>query len=617
MEDIQYNFPLWLNNNNFATRTLFRELNSTPSIYEEDVVDRHTLKTNLTNKLKSLKSQFENYQHHNIQTAHKKINHFEKIGNLFFQNRAAIKLLNINADIGYALSRTHFNLSEDEVFFFADLCGGVYNIDMCVCVCVRVEKHLCKLFVLGPGGFAEYLLYDNKLYSKGYGISLVEQCDYNLDVFNIQSYKECFSPIYGPAGNGDITQFQNQEYFIKSVIKDTNNLGVHVVCADGGFSVHDDEIFQEHLSLELYLCQCFVGLSVLRDDGIFVCKFFDLYTNFSVSLIYLLYSCFKEITIYKPITSRPGNSERYFIGRGLKSIDKTQPIYSYILYLINNRAKLPPLHRLQLLPWSVLDNDAHFMDYYKARLHEIENTQIIAIKNIFQQLQKISPPQHKTIPIDYLLSFWNLHYNTKPSLNFSQNNSFKHPNQIFNSIVHPYDGDVILNRFIPSEKTHDWYNIHFSNNSVWHFIKLCESANTNDLNCTLYSCFIKAIVHNFVNGKWIYNNLNINLPLNTIVLAVLVKNTLYILDVVMIDGKNLLDFSFEQRQKKIKLLIKVISNISDGAYYENFIQISCVDFIQDIPSNHISLTDNQNKFKKHLYLAINDKSLVDKCLFYK
>lgn len=45
--------------------------------------------------------------------------------------------------------------------------------------------------------------------------------------------------------------------------------------------------------------------------GSFVCKLFDLFTKFSVGLVYLLYRAFNRVAIFKPVTSRPANSERW------------------------------------------------------------------------------------------------------------------------------------------------------------------------------------------------------------------------------------------------------------------------------------------------------------------
>lgn len=70
---------------------------------------------------------------------------------------------------------------------------------------------------------------------------------------------------------------------------------------------------QEILSKQLYLCQFLVAMSIVRPGGNFVCKVFDLFTPFSVGLVYLLWRSFEKVAIHKPNTSRPANSERYVI----------------------------------------------------------------------------------------------------------------------------------------------------------------------------------------------------------------------------------------------------------------------------------------------------------------
>lgn len=94
-----------------------------------------------------------------------------------------------------------------------------------------------------------------------------------------------------------------------------------------GFSVEGQENIQEILSKQLYLCQFLTALSILRpgtskirlnfpnksklsSGGHFVCKLFDLFTPFSVGLVYLMYRTFDKVAIHKPVTSRPANSER-------------------------------------------------------------------------------------------------------------------------------------------------------------------------------------------------------------------------------------------------------------------------------------------------------------------
>lgn len=54
--------------------------------------------------------------------------------------------------------------------------------------------------------------------------------------------------------------------------------------------------------------------------GHFLCKTFDLFTPFSIGLVYLLYCCFERVSIFKPVTSRPANSERWEV-RNVKAIN--------------------------------------------------------------------------------------------------------------------------------------------------------------------------------------------------------------------------------------------------------------------------------------------------------
>lgn len=55
-----------------------------------------------------------------------------------------------------------------------------------------------------------------------------------------------------------------------------------------------NENIQEILSKNIYICQCLVALEIVRTHGHFVTKFFDVFTSFSVGLLYLMYKCFEK-----------------------------------------------------------------------------------------------------------------------------------------------------------------------------------------------------------------------------------------------------------------------------------------------------------------------------------
>ncbi len=52
-------------------------------------------------------------------------------------------------------------------------------------------------------------------------------------------------------------------------------------------------------------------MAVLKEGGIFIIKIYDSYYDITCQLLKLLCIYFEEVSIIKPLTSRPANSERY------------------------------------------------------------------------------------------------------------------------------------------------------------------------------------------------------------------------------------------------------------------------------------------------------------------
>lgn len=137
------------------------------------------------------------------------------------------------------------------------------------------------------------------------------------------------------------------------------------------------------MSKQLYLCQCIAALSLVRTGGHFVVKLFDLFTEFSVGLMYLMYKSFRQSTyfdknqnnycwfkfefdylfsvcIHKPHTSRPANSERYLICKWKNpSCDTIERYLFDVNIIINEKAK----DVRNLVPLSVLKQDTNFYKY--------------------------------------------------------------------------------------------------------------------------------------------------------------------------------------------------------------------------------------------------------------
>ena len=114
--------------------------------------------------------------------------------------------------------------------------------------------------------------------------------------FSIWSYK-----------NSDITKID----IIDKLIKDYEN-SIDFITADGGLN-WKDENFQEQEIYLLLLCEIYCALKCQKNNGNFVLKIFETFTELTVKLIEILRRFYKNVFISKPLLSRPSNSERYLI----------------------------------------------------------------------------------------------------------------------------------------------------------------------------------------------------------------------------------------------------------------------------------------------------------------
>lgn len=218
---------------------------------------------------------------------------------------------------------------------------------------------------------------------------------------------ESFDPFYGDKNDGNIFDESNQRSLKDYIYKHCK--GVHFVMADGGFSVEGQENIQEILSKQLYLCQCLTAVSILREDGHFVCKLFDTFTHFSVGLIYLMYMSFKEICISKPNTSRPANSERYLICKWRKSnVDDVCNYLNYINQHLNSK-EATGQDVIEIVNYEILLQNASFLSYIIDSNNNIGRNQIVGLRKIaaFCQNQQLKE-QRQTEIRKQCITFWKL-----------------------------------------------------------------------------------------------------------------------------------------------------------------------------------------------------------------
>lgn len=182
------------------------------------------------------KSRLDSYERKKFEEAREKSNPYESIGKAIFQNRAALKMANMDAI--FSLTK----VAAGQTLRFADVCAG-------------------------PGGFTEYIFWKRKNQATGIGFTLAGPDDWKLNRFNAEALEYCnegtFHKFYGSKGTGDVTRDEHQQEFaelVKQRAVDGKD-GLDLLVADGGASVEGSENLQEVKMKQLVLCQFLAGLS--------------------------------------------------------------------------------------------------------------------------------------------------------------------------------------------------------------------------------------------------------------------------------------------------------------------------------------------------------------------
>ena len=190
----------------------------------------------------------------------------------------------------------------------------------------RLPKQLAKLrsghVAEGPGGFMEAFLYGadlrrlrvNKIFAMTLKPTNNHIPGWRRTYHFLQRYPDVIKIHYGEDGTGDLYVPGNQKSFVDWI----EGQKVALFTGDGGFDFSVDYENQEKSAFLLLVASSIIGLQVLQQEGMFVLKLFDIFSESTHYLLRLITACFRDWTLYKPATSRPCNSERYVVCRGFR-----------------------------------------------------------------------------------------------------------------------------------------------------------------------------------------------------------------------------------------------------------------------------------------------------------
>jgi 23S rRNA U2552 (ribose-2'-O)-methylase RlmE/FtsJ len=197
------------------------------------------------------------------------------------------------------ISRSYFKLWE--IFYNFDIFKYSKKNDVFHCT------HLAE----GPGGFMEASInYSNKMKKKNsyfWGLTLKPNDEYVPDWNKIK--KICKNEKNAVIEYGDLYEYEDVFNFIFNLRFQNMDL----VTADGGFDYSSNFNGQELNSCQIIYSEIVVALNILKKNGCFVIKMFDLFSLTSIQCLQLLVENFEEVVIFKPETSRQANSEKYII----------------------------------------------------------------------------------------------------------------------------------------------------------------------------------------------------------------------------------------------------------------------------------------------------------------
>lgn len=172
----------------------------------------------------------------------------------------------------------------------------------------------------GPGGFIEALALLRKNNDDIYtGMTLINSSTTVPGWKKTKNFLEKNPNVfieYGKDGKGDIMNIDN---LVECARKYGNSMDL--ITGDGGFDFSADFNSQETLVQGLVVAQVAFASILQKKGGWFILKMFDLFSQVSIDVLYLLASLYENVFIIKPNTSRYANSERYIVCQNFKLED--------------------------------------------------------------------------------------------------------------------------------------------------------------------------------------------------------------------------------------------------------------------------------------------------------
>ena len=183
----------------------------------------------------------------------------------------------------------------------------------------------------GPGGFIEAFINYREMNNKDnfandicYGMTLLNDKDDNIPGWKKSKHFLLKYPniklVTGRDGTGNLLNVDNLWYCYNNYKN-----SIDLITGDGGFDFSVNFNEQESLSINLIFAQIIYAIAMQKHGGMFILKIFDIFTQVTVDLLYILSSLYEKCYIVKPFTSRYANAEKYIVCKSFK-LNNTYPL---------------------------------------------------------------------------------------------------------------------------------------------------------------------------------------------------------------------------------------------------------------------------------------------------